>query len=65
MQATSFKLLTSIEIESFFWHERAYLSRARATYNPAEAGFGGCYVSIVTLDNHKNNIKSNRGVLQN
>ena len=32
---------------------------------PAEAGFGGCYVSIITLDNHKNNIKSNRDVLQN
>ena len=32
---------------------------------PAEAGFGGCYVSIITLDNHKNTIKSNRDVLQN
>jgi hypothetical protein len=41
------------------------LCRARATYMPAEAGFGGCYVSIITLDIHKNNIKSNRDVLQN
>jgi hypothetical protein len=34
---------------------------------PAEAGFGfgGCYVSIITLENHKNNIKLNRGVLLN
>ena len=32
---------------------------------PAEAGFGGCYVSIITLDIHKNNIKSNRDILQN
>ena len=41
------------------------LCRARATYMPAEAGFGGCYVSIITLDIHKNNIKSNRDILQN
>jgi hypothetical protein len=41
------------------------LCRACAIYMPAKAGFGGCYVSIITLDIHKNNIKSNRGVLQN